>query len=74
MDIEEKDVKIKMAICPECGNAIRVAIEHKMNTESKKEFMKEVMRYNLDVKTVSLKEYRDSNILMYCKEECSVKK
>ena len=73
MAIEEKDVKVKMAICPECGNAIRVAIEHKMDAESKKEFMKEVIKYNLDVKTVSLEQYRDSGILRYCEEECSRK-
>jgi ribosomal protein S27AE len=23
MEIEEKDVKVKMSVCPECGNAIR---------------------------------------------------
>jgi len=32
--MEDKDVKIKMSICPECGNAIRVAVEHRMNIKS----------------------------------------
>ena len=39
--MEDKDVKIKMSVCPECGNAIRVAVEHTMDTKSKNEFAKE---------------------------------
>lgn len=73
MEIEEKDVKIKMSICQECGNAITVAVEHLMNTQSKKEFMKEVMKYNLDVKTISLEEYRKNDISLGCKQSCSQK-
>lgn len=73
MEIEEKDVRVKMSVCPECGNAIRVAVEHKMTTKSKNEFLKDVMKYDLQVKTVSLEEYRNSNIQMYCKENCSRK-
>lgn len=71
MVLEEKDVRVKMSVCPDCGNAIRVAIEHKMDDKTKKEFMKEVTKYNLDVKTVSLEEYRNSNIELYCKEGCN---
>jgi hypothetical protein len=68
--IEDKDVKVKMSVCPNCGNTIRMAIEHTMTTKSKNEFMKEVMSNNLQVKTISLEEYRSSDIQMYCKEEC----
>ncbi len=71
--MEDKDVKIKMSICPECGNAIRVAVEHTMDIKSKNEFAKEVMKYDLQVKTISLEEYRSSNIQMYCKDDCSQK-
>jgi hypothetical protein len=46
MEIEEKDVKVKMSVCPECGNAIRVAVEHTMTTKSKNEFAKEVMKHD----------------------------
>ena len=70
MEVQEKDVKIKMSVCPECGNAIRVAVEHTMDTKSKNEFMKEVMKLDLQVKTISLEEYRSSNIQLYCKESC----
>lgn len=69
-EIEEKDVKVKMSICPSCGNAITVAIEHTMTTKSKNDFLKVVMSKNLQVKTISLEDYRNSNIQMYCKEDC----
>lgn len=71
--MEDKDVKVKMSICPECGNSIRVTVEHAMDTKSKNEFAKEVMNYDLQVKTISLEEYRNSNIDMYCKDDCSKK-
>jgi len=73
MEIEEKDVKVKMSVCTECGNAIKVAVEHTMTTKSKNEFAKEVMKHDLQVKTISLEEYRSSNIQLYCKESCSRK-
>ena len=73
MEVAEKDVKIKMSICPECGSAIRVAAEHTMTVKSRNEFTKEVMKYDLQVKTISLEEYRSSNIQLYCKESCSKK-
>lgn len=69
--MEDKDVKIKMSVCPECGNAIRMAVEHEMTTKSKNEFAKEVMNYDLQVKTISLEEYRKSKIEMYCKANCN---
>ena len=68
--MDEKDVKVKMSICPNCGNAIRVAVEHTMNEKSRKEFMKEVTKYNLDVKTITLDEFRNGDIGLYCKENC----
>jgi hypothetical protein len=73
MEIEEKDVKVKMSICPECGNAVRIAILHTMTKESTKDFMKEVSKYNLDIKTISLIEYRKSNIKLGCNDNCSKK-
>lgn len=73
MDIEEKEVKVKISICSECKNAVRVAIEHCMDKSSKKDFMKEVEKYNLDIKTISLIEYRESNIKLGCENNCSKK-
>jgi hypothetical protein len=72
MEIEEKDVKVKMSICPECGNAVRVAILHTMTKESTRDFMKEVSKYNLDIKTISLEEYR-KGIKLGCDDKCSLK-
>lgn len=71
--MEDKDVTVKMSVCPECGNAIRVAVEHTMDRKSKNEFAQEVMRYDLQVKTISLHEYRTSNVQLYCKDSCSRK-
>ncbi len=73
MDIQEKDVKVKMSICPECKNAIRVAVEHTMDKSSKRDFMKEVDKYNLDIKTISLIDYRESKIKLGCNDNCSKK-
>lgn len=73
MKLEDKDVRVKMACCPECGNPSSVAIEHTMDKQSTKEFMKEVVKYNLDIKTISLEKYRSSGIDMYCKDTCSKK-
>lgn len=71
MELEEKDVKVKISHCPECFGACRIEIEHVMTRQSKKEFMKEVLDYNLDVKTISLDEYRKGNESLGCKENCS---
>jgi len=72
MKIEEKDVKVKISYCPECGGACRIAIEHAMTKQSKKDFMKEVFKYNLDVKTIPLNEYRTGNESLGCKKNCSL--
>jgi len=73
VNLGEKDVRVKMACCPECGNPSSVAVEHTMDKQSIKEFMKEVVKYNLDIKTIPLEEYRKSKIAMYCKDDCSLK-
>lgn len=54
-DLPEDQVKVIMSICPKCKNPVRVAVEHKMD---KKEFYKEVTKYNLDVETISLIDFR----------------
>ena len=56
MDIE--NVKVKISCCGTCDGIIRAAIVHEMSTKSKNDFMKEVMKYNLSVKEISLIEYR----------------
>ena len=66
MELPEKEVKVKISYCQQCNGYVRLAIEHKMNTKSKNEFAKEVFKYDLSVKTISLIEYRN-NIQEYCK-------
>lgn len=48
-------VKVVISSCPKCEGEVRVAIEHLMN---KKDFYKEVVKYNLSVKTISLAEFK----------------
>jgi diaminopimelate epimerase len=68
--MDDKDVKIKMSVCPECGNAIRVAVDHLMTSKSRRSFAKEVMEFDLRVKTISLEEYRSTKVQLYCKDDC----
>lgn len=75
MENKEKNIKVKMSVCPECGGTCRVTIESAFNKKkAKKEFIKEVISYNLDIKTMSLEEYKKSGIGFGCKENCSLKK
>ena len=67
------EIMVKMSVCPECGNAIRIAIEKDMDEKSRKKFAKEAMQYNLLIKTITLSEYRNSGISLYCKDNCSRK-
>ncbi len=56
-DTELPDIEVKVVIssCSKCNGGVRFAIEHKMN---KKDFYKEVVKYNLSVKTISLKQFQ----------------
>lgn len=57
--LADEDVKIKLSLCRKCNGIIRAAVEHKMDTKSKNEFLKEVMKYDLSVKTIPLLEYKE---------------
>ena len=70
IEVDKYDIRVKMAICPECGNATRYAILNVMTKNSKKEFMKEVFNNDLQVKTLSLNEFNDSKVKLYCKDNC----
>lgn len=60
--LADEDVKIKLSLCQKCNGIVRAAVEHQMNTKSKNEFLKEVMKYDLSVKTIPLLEYREGKI------------
>ena len=57
--LADENVKIKLSLCQKCNGIIRAAVEHKMDTKSKNEFLKEVMKYDLSVKTIPLLEYNE---------------
>jgi len=67
--IPDEEVKIKMAICPECKNSIMVSVVHTMDNESHKKFAKH-LKQGYDIITISLKEYREKKVKMYCDENC----
>lgn len=58
-----------MSICPVCKGIVRAVVEEKLKDKIKKNFYKEVLDYDLNIKTVPLDEYR-KNIPEWC--ECNV--
>ena len=72
MDIAEEDVKVRMAMCQQCNNAVLVAIVHSIDKETNRDFAKLVSE-GCDIKTISLLEYREQNIQLYCDSDCSFK-
>lgn len=69
-ELPESEVRIKISTCPKCEGGVTFAVEHKMSKEMKKEFVKDVMDYNLNVKSIPLIEYRKGH--KWC--ECEVAK
>jgi len=67
--IPDEEVKIKMAVCPECKNAIMVSVVHTMDNESHRKFAKH-SKEGYDIITISLKEYKEKKVKMYCDESC----
>lgn len=54
-ELPDELVKVVVSNYPKCDGGVRFAIEHLMD---KKDFYKEVVKYNLSVKTISLSEFR----------------
>jgi len=67
--IPDEEVKIKMAVCPKCKNAIMVSVVHTMDNDSHKKFAKH-SKEGYDIITISLEEYREKKIKMYCEKTC----
>lgn len=70
----DEKVNVKLSICNKCGGIVRVAVEHVMDTKSKNEFMREVFKYNLTVKTQPLLEYREQNAEWCLEDQKELKK
>ena len=64
--LTDDQVKVIVSLCPVCKAYTRTAIKHLMDAKSKRKFMSEVLDYDLDVKTISLIEYRNSGT-SFCK-------
>jgi hypothetical protein len=73
LEQDETKVPVKISICPECRNAIRVGCWDIMDKKQQSNFKREASRYNLDIKTMTLAEYRLSGIELFCKPNCSRK-
>ena len=67
--IPDEEVKIKMAVCPECKNSIMVSVVHTMDNDSHKKFAKH-SKEGYDIITISLQEYREKKVKMYCEKTC----
>jgi hypothetical protein len=60
-EILDDQVKVKLSICNKCNGVVRSAIEHKMTVKTKHAFAKEVLEYNLTVKTQLLTDFKKEN-------------
>jgi len=64
--LPEEKVQVKMTICQNCNGIFRAAVAHEMNHESKSDFLKEAFNHDLSIWTVSLTEYRSTE-MKWCK-------
>lgn len=62
--LPEEEVKIKVSTCPGCKGWVRASVEHMMSGHDKRDFGKEVVEYNLSVKSIPLLEWRESDLDM----------
>lgn len=55
-----ENVFAKVSCCGNCGGIVRAAVEHMMDLKSKNDFAREVMKYNLSVKSIQIEKYRSA--------------
>ena len=60
-NLSDEKVNVKISTCNICGGIVTAAVGHLMSTKDKNAFAKEAMKYNLNIKTQSLIEYRKEN-------------
>ena len=53
----QSEEKIIISSCPKCEKLVRIGTLSEMTTECQHEFIREVVDYNLDVKTVVHKDF-----------------
>lgn len=63
MDNTQENI-VKASICQKCNGWVRIAAREYLetNTKARNEFIKEVMKYNLSVSEIPLKEWNESKI------------
>lgn len=59
--ISRDSLKAKLSICNNCDGVVRAAIENEMTKLSRTDFMKEVLKYNLDIRTITLNQYHNNS-------------
>lgn len=59
-DLPDSEVIVKISSCNICKGIVRTTIKHWMSDQSKKEFMKEVTKYDLSVNDMPLLEFREN--------------
>lgn len=59
VEVEEKDVIVKISSCNTCKGEVRIAVKHLMDVKSTNSFAKEVMQYNLSVTEMPLLKYNE---------------
>ena len=64
--LTDEKVKVIVSLCPVCKAYIRTSIKHLMDAKSKRNFMSEVLDYDLEVRIISLTQYRNSGT-SFCK-------
>ena len=57
-NLPDEQVLVKVSNCKKCKGIVRVAILHIMDAKSTGVFEREVKKFDLSVKTVSLLQYR----------------
>lgn len=71
--VKESEVLVKISYCQKCNGMVRAAVQHLMDKNSKKEFMKDVMENDLAVKDISLIDYRKGQTWCDCKKDKPLK-
>ena len=58
MDKPESEVEVLVSLCTKCKCDVTVAIKNLLDKKETKKFYKEARKFNLDINTISLVDYR----------------
>jgi len=60
--LEEYKVQVIISYCQKCNGWVTVAIKHLMSQKENTQFMRDVIKYDLLIKTMPLVEYRNTKM------------